>query len=180
MKEEPISNEYNWWGIGLIIAGMIAFVFPTVLDTTVGISALLLGVVVLIFRKIWTLLVIGAFILSLGILNIIITLIDFSQSGFIVLGIVQILIGISVLKQYSKKLVGNNFGIASLILGILSILISLFSALAGIVMGILGIIFSVKQRRRSPNGIATAGLITSIIGLAISVISLIILFLLLI
>ncbi len=70
----------------------------------------------------------------------------------------------------------NDFGIASLVLGISSIILS-WTFIIGIAAGILGIIFGVKQKKIYQNGIATAGFITSIIGLSITV--LIILFFLL-
>ncbi len=61
----------------------------------------------------------------------------------------------------------TGFGIASLVLGIVSIVFC-WVPVVGLVSGILGIIFSVKQRKISQNGIAIAGLVTSIIGLVLS------------
>ena len=66
----------------------------------------------------------------------------------------------------------NDFGITSLILGIFSIIFS-WSAILGIPAGIIGIVFSVKQKKIYSNGIATGGLVTSIMGLVISVLILI-------
>ncbi len=63
----------------------------------------------------------------------------------------------------------NGHGIASLILGIVSIVFSWVPFL-GLVSGIVGIVLSIKQRKISPNGIATGGLVTSIIGIVISAI----------
>jgi len=57
----------------------------------------------------------------------------------------------------------TGYGIASLILGILSIILFLLPII-GLISGILGIVFSIKQKRISPTGMATAGLVTSIIG----------------
>jgi len=54
----------------------------------------------------------------------------------------------------------RGFGIAGLILGILSIIIPYLGALFGIV----GIVLSVKQRKTHKEGFSTAGLITSIVG----------------
>ena len=65
----------------------------------------------------------------------------------------------------AKKSIG--YGIASLVLGIVSIVFC-WAFIFGAVAGILGIIFFVQQRKRSPSGMAVAGLVTSIIGLAIS------------
>ncbi|MBW2991566.1 hypothetical protein KY348_07765 [Candidatus Woesearchaeota archaeon] len=61
----------------------------------------------------------------------------------------------------------NGYGITSLVLGIVSIVFCWVPVL-GLVAGILGIIFAVKQRKIFPNGIATGGLVTSIIGLVFS------------
>jgi len=65
----------------------------------------------------------------------------------------------------------KGFGIAGLALGILSIYIGWFVGMVGILMATAGIIFSVKQKNISPNGIATGGLVTSIIGLVFSAIA---------
>ena len=64
----------------------------------------------------------------------------------------------------------NAFGIASLILGIVSIIVVFVRQflILGPVVGLLGIIFASKQRKVFPNGIANAGLVISIIGTAIS------------
>ena len=61
----------------------------------------------------------------------------------------------------------NGFGIASLVLGIVSIFFC-WVPILGIVSGILGIVFSIKQKKIHPNGIAISGLVTSIIGLVFS------------
>ena len=63
----------------------------------------------------------------------------------------------------------NSFGIASLVLGIVSIVFC-WVPILGLVAGILAIVFAVKQRKIAPNGITTGGLVTGIIGLAFSVI----------
>ncbi len=62
----------------------------------------------------------------------------------------------------------NGLGIASLVLGICSIVFSWVFYL-GIPCGIVGIVLGVKQKRTSPNKLATAGLILSIIGLVCAV-----------
>ncbi|MEI6166485.1 MAG: DUF4190 domain-containing protein [bacterium] len=68
----------------------------------------------------------------------------------------------------------SGFAIASLVLGILSIVPGVY--LGGIVMGILAIVFSrmaVTRIKAQPGvngqGLATAGLVTGIIGLSLSV-----------
>ena len=63
----------------------------------------------------------------------------------------------------------NNYGIASLILGITSILFCWVPRL-GLATGILGLIFYHKQRKIYKNDVATGGLVTSIIGTAFSAI----------
>jgi hypothetical protein len=63
----------------------------------------------------------------------------------------------------------NDFGIASMILGISSVVFC-WTILIGIVAGVLGIIFSVKQRKIFANGFSTAGLVTSIVGISLTVI----------
>lgn len=63
-------------------------------------------------------------------------------------------------------------GVAALVLGILSLIIGLFSAgalgWAGAIMAILGIIFGALGRKNpEKNGLATGGLVCSIIGLVL-------------
>lgn len=58
-------------------------------------------------------------------------------------------------------------GVASLVLGIISILFSFFGIvnIFGGILGIVGIILGSISKKNSPqNGIATAGLVCSIIG----------------
>ncbi len=62
----------------------------------------------------------------------------------------------------------NNYGIASLVLGIVSTVVC-FIPIISTAIGVLGIIFAQVQKKRFPNGIATAGFITSIIGAVFSV-----------
>ncbi len=63
----------------------------------------------------------------------------------------------------------NSYGIASLVLGIVSIVLS-WVPLIGLIAGILGIIFYTQQKRIFPNSISTSGFITSIIGIVLSAI----------
>lgn len=64
----------------------------------------------------------------------------------------------------------NPMSIAALVLGISSIALSFFgySSILATASGIVGIIFAVKAKKENPNSMATAGLVTSIIGLCIS------------
>ena len=66
-------------------------------------------------------------------------------------------------------------GVAALILGIVSVVIGCFFSYLGwigIICGILGIIFAAvaKKNPKTNNGTATAGLVLSIIGTALSLI----------
>lgn len=144
MKPEPITKtKINIkkicmeWGIGLIIAGIIPFVFSGLLDTTIGVIALLLGVFTLVFRKSWNIAIIGAFVILIGAWNIIIVLVSQTQYIFLIVGIVQIVMGVGALNQYhkiDKKEVSNKrtnwFKRHSILVIILSIFIVL------IIMGI--------------------------------------------
>ncbi len=69
---------------------------------------------------------------------------------------------------------GNGLGIASLILGILSIPFAFFISPLGIILGILALIFGIIQRKKSPNGVATTGLVLGIIGALLSIVVIII------
>lgn len=66
-------------------------------------------------------------------------------------------------------------GVAALVLGIIAIIIGIFSAgtlgWAGAIMGIIGIILGALGRKNAPEGktgIATGGLVCSIIGTILS------------
>ena len=100
LKSKDIKSICRDWGIGLIIAGIIPFIFPELLDIYVGVTALILGIITLIFRQRWNLAVIGTFIILLGATNIIVVLSIQTSYGFLILGILQILIGIGALNEY--------------------------------------------------------------------------------
>lgn len=77
------------------------------------------------------------------------------------------------LMSINTNLGGNIMGVASLILGIISILIGVFlSGLVGwlgAIVGILGIILGALGRKNAENrGVATGGLVCSIIGTILS------------
>ncbi len=65
----------------------------------------------------------------------------------------------------------NDFGLASVILGILSIL---FASAPGLLLGVIGIIFAQKQKKHFKNKWAQWGLILSIIGIILSIVVLVI------
>lgn len=70
--------------------------------------------------------------------------------------------------EYSQNNVTNNKAVSTLTFGILSILIPII----GLVLSILGIVYFVKARKEmlltneAGSGLATAGLICSIVGIA--------------
>jgi hypothetical protein len=71
---------------------------------------------------------------------------------------------------------GARFAIAGLVLGIVSVISAIFP-ICGLPFGIIGIIVSVLGRRSiTRRTMATAGLVLSIIGIALSVISSILIF----
>jgi hypothetical protein len=65
----------------------------------------------------------------------------------------------------------NGKGIASLILGIVSIPLAPFTlGIGGLICGIIAIVLGVLSRKQQRNGLAIGGLVTGIIGLVISAI----------
>lgn len=62
-------------------------------------------------------------------------------------------------------------GAASLVLGIVTLVCPLLSAFGfswiGCITGIIGIILGVMARKKAPSGVATGGLVCSIIGLVL-------------
>lgn len=67
----------------------------------------------------------------------------------------------------------NGLAIASLVLGILSIIMVFVYAWVGIICAIVGIVLAVVAKKQNPSGLATAGLVLSIIALAICIIAII-------
>ena len=71
----------------------------------------------------------------------------------------------------------NGKAVASLVLGILSILCTfggswfLYGSIAGIVLGIIGIVLAVSAKKENPSGMATAGMVLSIVGVICSAIA---------
>lgn len=62
---------------------------------------------------------------------------------------------------------------ASLVLGILSIVFSCCYGVPGLIMGAIGLICGIKGNSERKNGVGTAGIVCSVIGLIFSVIMLI-------
>ena len=58
----------------------------------------------------------------------------------------------------------NGLGVASLVLGILSIIFIFVVQWIGLILGIIGIVLAVNARKNNPSGVATAGLVLSIVG----------------
>ena len=72
-----------------------------------------------------------------------------------------------------KRLEGNLVGVAALVLGIVSTVIGAFFNFIGwigAIVGIIGIILAAIARKNGQRGMATAGLVLSIIGTALSLI----------
>lgn len=63
----------------------------------------------------------------------------------------------------------NSYAIAALVLGIVSIVFSFIFVWVGLIAGVVGIILAVKGRKiEDKKGMATAGLVCSIIGTSLS------------
>ena len=73
----------------------------------------------------------------------------------------------------AKKDKDNNyFGLASVILGILSIVFGItviFGSVGGLVLGVISLVFSIMQKKRHKNSWSKAGLILSIIGIGVNI-----------
>ena len=67
----------------------------------------------------------------------------------------------------------NGLQIASLVLGIISILLCCCYGAPSVIMGIIGLVCGIKGNKENKNGVGTAGIVCSIIGLIFGVISLI-------
>ena len=62
----------------------------------------------------------------------------------------------------------NNKAVASLVLGIVSVVCIFFGygALLGIALGIVGLILGINAKKEAPSGMATAGIVLSIVAIA--------------
>ena len=60
----------------------------------------------------------------------------------------------------------NGFAVTSLVLGIVAIVFSFIglSIPFGLIIGIVGIVLGIVAKKKNPTGMATAGLVLSIIG----------------
>ncbi len=65
-------------------------------------------------------------------------------------------------REVEKVSLDNSFGVASVVLGILSILFTPFN---GIILGIISLIFSKKQEKTNSNKWSRAGRILAVIGI---------------
>ena len=77
--------------------------------------------------------------------------------------------------QTSNTSGGKGAGIASLILGIMSLVLAPWGLVAvlALILGIVGMILAIVQNKKNKTGVATGGLITSIFGMVISILVLI-------
>ena len=83
----------------------------------------------------------------------------------------------SGLPSVEHKSAGTGFSVTALVLGILSLILAWFYIVnvSAIIFGIIGIVMAAIGRKKSaaagaPSGLGTAGLVTSIIGLAIAMV----------
>ena len=70
----------------------------------------------------------------------------------------------------------NGLGVASLVLGILSIVCSFIPAwgwILALIMGLIGTVLGAKARKESQTGVATGGFVCSIIGLVFGAVGLV-------
>lgn len=102
-QKTNIKDTVKSWGIGLLIIGILPFLIPDLLSIEVGILAIILGVLALVFRAKWIMALVGGVIILIGILNLIVVLI--SQDGYLwaIIGIIQILIGVGALNEYHRS-----------------------------------------------------------------------------
>ena len=65
--------------------------------------------------------------------------------------------------------------VASMVLGIVSIVFSFIGGLnfVGLVVGIVGLVLGILAKKKAPSGMATAGIVLSIIGIALTLVVLI-------
>lgn len=63
----------------------------------------------------------------------------------------------------------NGKAIASMVLGIIACVCVFFGygAILGIVLGIVGLVMGINARKEQPSGMATAGIVLSVIAIAI-------------
>ncbi|MFH1290348.1 MAG: hypothetical protein ABIH92_02975 [Nanoarchaeota archaeon] len=78
-------------------------------------------------------------------------------------------------KEVAMKSGDNSFGVASVILGLLSLLLSLALPSQGVLLGIIGLIFANRQKKLGKTRWSHAGKILSIIGIIISLVLLVLL-----
>lgn len=71
-------------------------------------------------------------------------------------------------KEEHSKVNTNSYGVASVILGILSIV---FASVNGIILAIIGLVFAYKQSKHHENNWSKAGRILSIIGIVVSLLA---------
>ena len=66
----------------------------------------------------------------------------------------------------------NGKAIASLVLGIIAIICVFFGygALLGVVVGVVGLILGMQAKKANPSGMATAGIVLSIVAIAVCVV----------
>lgn len=65
--------------------------------------------------------------------------------------------------------VNNNKATASLVLGIISLvcIFTGYGTILGIIAGVIGLVLGIQAKKEAPSGMATAGIVISVIGLAL-------------
>lgn len=68
-----------------------------------------------------------------------------------------------------NKPANNNKATASLVLGIISLVCIFFgySTIVGIITGVIGLVLGIQAKKETPSGMATAGIVLSVIGLVL-------------
>ncbi len=75
------------------------------------------------------------------------------------------------MKKEEKKTSDNSFGVAAVILGILSILTL---SVEGFVLGLISFVFASKQMKKNSNQWTKWGKILSIVGIVLSIVTIIV------
>jgi hypothetical protein len=77
-------------------------------------------------------------------------------------------------EEVRKPIHNNSFGLASAILGILSVMS--YAPFYGVVFGIIALVFAKKQNHHSKNGWSRAGKILAIIGIILNIVYMVLLY----
>lgn len=70
----------------------------------------------------------------------------------------------------SSKSGENSFGVAAVVLGVVSIVFSIFNSVAAVLFGIIGLVFASKQHSSHPTPWAKWGRVTNAIGIILGIV----------